>query len=122
MKIIRVFAGDDGESHFEEVSFAEMQGMVDRVGPGDINVNRREAPNFSDYHQAPRRQYVVNLEGIAEFRVRRRLQGATGAWRHPGGRGPLRPRPHRPLALCRDAHLPGRTPSPSRTRSVPLMT
>ena len=67
MKIIRVFAGDDGESHFEEVSFEEMQGMVDRVGPGDINVNRREAPNFSDYHQAPRRQYVVNLEGIAEF-------------------------------------------------------
>ena len=67
MKIIRVFAGNDGESHFEEVPFAEMQGIVDRVGPGDININRREAPNFSDYHQAPRRQYVVNLEGIAEF-------------------------------------------------------
>ena len=67
MKIIRVFAGDDGESHFEEVSFEEMAGIVNRVGPGDITIGRREAPNFSDYHQAPRRQYVVNLEGIAEF-------------------------------------------------------
>ena len=85
MKIVRVFAGDDGESHFEEVSFEEMQGMVDRVGPGDINVNRREAPNFSDYHQAPRRQYVVNLEGIAEFECadgsKAQLEaGATSWW------------------------------------------
>ncbi|CAI8046803.1 hypothetical protein GBAR_LOCUS25881 [Geodia barretti] len=42
-----------GESHFEEVSFEDMQGIVDRVGPGDININRREAPNFSDYHTRP---------------------------------------------------------------------
>ena len=41
MKIIRVFAGSDGESHFEEVSFEEMQGIVDRVGQGDVNINRR---------------------------------------------------------------------------------
>ena len=67
MKIIRVFAGADGESHFEEVSPEEMAAIANRIGPGDINLNRRAAPNFSDYHTAPRRQYVVNLEGIAEF-------------------------------------------------------
>ena len=67
MKIIRVYAGDDGESHFEELTPEQMGEIVNRVGPGDINLNRREAPNFSDYHTAPRRQYVVNLEGTAEF-------------------------------------------------------
>ena len=41
---------------------------------------RRESPSFSDYHTAPRRQYVVNLAGIAEFEtadgsVRRLMPG-----------------------------------------------
>ena len=67
MKIIRVFAGDDGESHFEEVSPEEMAGIANRLGSGDIQLNRRPSPSFSDYHTAPRRQYVVNLEGTAEF-------------------------------------------------------
>ena len=107
MKIIRVFAGDDGESHFEEVPFEEMQGIVDRVGPGDITINRREAPNFSDYHQAPRRQYVVNLEGIAEFEC----ADGSKVQLEPGdilvAEDLSGPRPHRPFPIRRDAHLSG---------------
>jgi quercetin dioxygenase-like cupin family protein len=34
---------------------------------GPITLNCRPSPSFSDYHQAPRRQYVVNLSGLAEF-------------------------------------------------------
>ena len=67
MKIIRVYAGDDGESHFEDVTPEEMAMIVNRVGSGDINLGLRPSPSFSDYHTAPRRQYVVNLSGIAEF-------------------------------------------------------
>ena len=67
MKIIRVFAGDDGESHFEDVTSEEMANIVNRLGSGDINLNLRSSPSFSDYHTAPRRQYVVNLSGTAEF-------------------------------------------------------
>ena len=67
MKIIRVFAGDDGESHFEEVTPEEMAGIVNRLGTGDITLGLRPSPSFSDYHNAPRRQYVVNLSGTAEF-------------------------------------------------------
>ena len=67
MKIIRVFSGDDGESHFEDVTPEEMAGIVNRVGPGDITLGLRPSPSFSDYHNAPRRQYVVNLSGTAEF-------------------------------------------------------
>ena len=67
MKIIRVFSGSDGESHFEDVTAEEMSGIVNRLGSGDITLGLRPSPSFSDYHNAPRRQYVVNLAGTAEF-------------------------------------------------------
>ena len=67
MKIVRVFSGDDGESHFEDVTPEEMSNIVNRVGSGDITLGLRPSPSFSDYHNAPRRQYVVNLSGTAEF-------------------------------------------------------
>ena len=68
-QIIRVFSGSDGESHFEEVSPDEFEAIVANPGTGPINLNRRPSPSFSDYHTAPRRQYVVNISGIAEFEV-----------------------------------------------------
>ena len=67
MKIIRVFSGDDGESHFEDVTPEELATFVNRLGAGDITLGLRPSPSFSDYHNAPRRQYVVNLSGTAEF-------------------------------------------------------
>ena len=67
MKIVRVYSGDDGESHFEDVTPEEMANIVNRVGPGDLSLGLRPSPSFSDYHNAPRRQYVVNLSGTAEF-------------------------------------------------------
>jgi quercetin dioxygenase-like cupin family protein len=41
--------------------------IVNNLGDGPITVNCRPSPSFSDYHPAPRRQYVVNLSGLAEF-------------------------------------------------------
>ena len=67
MKIIRVYSGGDGESHFEDVTPEEMTKIVNRVGAGGITLGLRPSPSFSDYHNAPRRQYVVNLSGTAEF-------------------------------------------------------
>ena len=80
MQIVRVYAGDDGESHFEDLTVEQFTEIVNRVGPGDITLNARSSPNFSDYHTAPRRQYVMNLAGIAEFET------ADGTVRrlHPG--------------------------------------
>jgi len=67
MQIVRVFSGDDGESHFEDVSPEELQTIVGRLGEGEIQLNERDAPSFSDYHTAPRRQYVLHLLGTAEY-------------------------------------------------------
>ena len=73
MKIIRVFSGADGESHFEDVTAEEMTSIVNRLGDGDITLGLRPSPSFSDYHTAPRRQYGVNLSGPAAF------EGASGS-------------------------------------------
>jgi hypothetical protein len=67
MQIVRVYSGADGESHFEDLTPDRLAEVVARVGKGPVNLNRRASPSFSDYHTAPRRQYVVNLSGIAEF-------------------------------------------------------
>ena len=67
MQIVRVFAGDDGESHFEDVAPEEMVTIAKRLGEGDIQLNARQSPSFSDYHTAPRRQYVLHLLGTAEY-------------------------------------------------------
>ncbi len=80
MQIVRVFAGDDGESHFEDVTPEQLSEIVNRVGEGDIILNQRPSPSVHDYHNAPRRQYVVNLSGVSEYEtadgtVRRLMPG-----------------------------------------------
>ena len=67
MKIIRVYSGDDGESHFEDVTPEEMVAIAKRLGQGAIELLSRQAPSFSDYHTAPRRQYVLHLLGTGEY-------------------------------------------------------
>ena len=67
MKVKRIFSGDDGESHLEDVTADEMTTIVNRVGTGDITLVLRPSPSDSDYHNAPARQYVVRLSGRAEI-------------------------------------------------------
>ena len=66
-RIVRVYSGSDGESHFEDMTPDQLALIVNNVGPGDITVNRRPSPSESDYHNASRRQYVINLAGVAEY-------------------------------------------------------
>ena len=71
MKITRLYTGTDNESHFEEKE-------VDFTFSGDTEVSAtepatgimfRRAPttHLSDYHPAPRRQYVITLAGQVEI-------------------------------------------------------
>lgn len=80
MQIIRVFSGDDGESHLEELTAEQLSALVNNVGSGDISLGIRPPGWADDYHTAPRHQYVVFLEGGAEIEV------ASGDKRqlHPG--------------------------------------
>jgi quercetin dioxygenase-like cupin family protein len=68
-QIVRVYSGDDGESHFENLTPDQMAEIVFPLGDGAVTFSQRPSPTFSDYHTAPRRQYVVNIAGIAEFEI-----------------------------------------------------
>ena len=76
--IVRIYAGDDGESHFQDLTPDEFAGIANDTGPGDITVGQRPAGWWQDYHTAPRHQYVIFLSGGAEIEV------ASGAKRQFG--------------------------------------
>jgi len=72
MKVVRIYTGSDGESHFEDVDVP----LSDRGGMGRISelvpargVLFREVDGRYDldFHTAPRRQYVVNLTGAVDI-------------------------------------------------------
>lgn len=74
MTIVRIYTGSDNQSHFEDVriplkstgkvgflsELMKATGIVFRETGGDYNY---------EFHTAPRRQYVVNLEGEVEIEV-----------------------------------------------------
>jgi hypothetical protein len=71
MRITRLYTGEDGQSHFDEVNID----LVDQGATGQISAlwagtgvmfRRVEADYDFDFHNAPRRQLVVNLDGWAE--------------------------------------------------------
>lgn len=74
MKVVRVYAGDDGESHFQDVDIeVQPQGGIGRLsrlirGPG-VMFREVDGDYDLDFHQAPRRQFVVNLRGAVDITV-----------------------------------------------------
>ena len=74
MTVVRIYTGADNQSHFEDLNIPlkntgkigfisdlmKATGVVFRETGGDYNY---------DFHTAPRRQYVVNLEGEVEIEV-----------------------------------------------------
>lgn len=72
MKITRVFATPDGESHFEDVEIplrdaGEIGRLSDAV-PVQTVIFRENDPDYNyDWHHAPRRQYIVLLDGHIEI-------------------------------------------------------
>ena len=82
MKVTRIYTGRDGESHFEDVEIPlEDRGRVGRVSalvPATGLIFRETDGDYAlDFHNAPRRQYVINLDGGVEIETgdgtRRRL-------------------------------------------------
>lgn len=74
MKYTRIYADDRGESRFEEVEVAmEDAGTIGRLSeprPVASLVFRENEPGYDyDWHTAPRRQYIVLLDGEIEIEV-----------------------------------------------------
>lgn len=74
MKITRIYTGDDGESHFEDVDVPlEDRGELGRISSPwrtRAAIFRETDGDYAlDWHNAPRRQFVLHLEGRVEIEV-----------------------------------------------------
>ena len=72
MKVVRVYSGEDGESHFEDVDVPLEDlgalGRISRPEPATGIVFREVDGDYDlDFHTAPRRQYVVNLDAAVDI-------------------------------------------------------
>ena len=73
---VRVYTGEDGKSHIEEIDppfepFVDTEGAHGDGTPMEAATGitfRRAAPGyFLDFHTAPRRQYTITLSGEIEI-------------------------------------------------------
>ena len=74
MQVVRLYTGNDGESHFEELDlgYEEVENAHRTAMKSVTGLQFRKDPpgSFLDFHKAPRCQYVITLEG----------QGVIGVW------------------------------------------
>ena len=74
MKITRLYTGADNESHFEDIEIelnnaGEIGELFDKVDATGI-IFRRTGPDYDyDWHNAPRRQYIIMLDGAVDVEV-----------------------------------------------------
>ncbi|MFC1947894.1 hypothetical protein ACFLXY_08255 [Chloroflexota bacterium] len=72
MKITRMYTGKDGESHFEDTdiplgSHDNPDRRSELIKATGIIFRETGADYDLDFHNAPRRQFVINLEGSVEL-------------------------------------------------------
>jgi hypothetical protein len=74
MRITRVYTGEDGESHFENIDLPlQDQGDIgrfsERFNATSIVFRETDADYDLGFHNAPRRQFVINLDASVELEV-----------------------------------------------------
>ncbi|MDH3601552.1 MAG: hypothetical protein OEU26_18220 [Candidatus Tectomicrobia bacterium] len=69
--IVRIYTGNDGQTHFEDLDPLKTQDQYTQaVQDGAQLIFRRfPADYFSDWHTAPRKQYIVILSGKMEIGI-----------------------------------------------------
>ncbi len=74
MKITRIYTGTDQESHFEEIEIpledAGNVGALSQAVKATGIIFRETSGDYDyDFHNAPSRRYIINLEGAVEVEV-----------------------------------------------------
>ena len=105
MSIIRLYTGPDGQTHIEALDPASHPLLTSPQATTNIVFRTAEPGRFSDWHNAPRRQYVINLAGEVEIG----LGDGTGALLWPGSCDPGRrsdwQRPYHPCGRERATRI-----------------
>ena len=68
--IVRIYTGQDGQTHFEDLTIPaeEIQNVAIQAG-SDMVFRRFHPDYYSDWHTAPRRQYIFMLSGQMEIGI-----------------------------------------------------
>ena len=69
MKVVRIYTGADNQTHFQDLDVETFATLAAKVGEGGVRLNQGPAKSFSDFHNAPRRQYVVITSGVLEIEI-----------------------------------------------------
>ena len=74
MKITRIYTGKDNQSHFEDIDINLKYGgkggfMTELIKATGVVFRETDGSYNYNFHNAPRRQYVVNLEGEVEIEI-----------------------------------------------------
>jgi hypothetical protein len=67
MGITRLYTGPDGQTHIEELDLASHPELTQLMATKGVVFRSAEPGRFSDWHTAPRRQFVITLEGEVEI-------------------------------------------------------
>ena len=85
MAVIRLYTGDDGESHIEELDPAINPGWLVLQQATGIMFRTTRAGFFEDYHNAVSRQPAGARKGGGKRRLRLRGSGRVTNWRSNDG-------------------------------------
>ncbi len=83
MGIYRLYTGEDGQSHIEEVDLTSHPELQEGLAAKNINFQTSPPGRFVDWHPAPRRQYVISLSGQIEIGLG---DGSTSRYGHGDAR------------------------------------
>ena len=68
--IVRLYTGEDGQAHFEDLNVPSGETEIVALQAGaDMTYRRFPDGTFSDWHNAPRVQYVITLSGQMEIGI-----------------------------------------------------
>jgi quercetin dioxygenase-like cupin family protein len=67
MSITHLYTGSDGQSHLEELDLASHPELTELLTTKGIVFRTAQPGHFSDWHNAPRRQFVITVSGEAEI-------------------------------------------------------
>ena len=75
IKVTRIYTGDDGKTHAEELEVPLSPGnratteLSEAVPVTSVQFRRNSPAYYIDWHTAPRRQYVITLAGESEVEI-----------------------------------------------------
>ncbi|MCY4366851.1 MAG: hypothetical protein OXE17_11605 [Chloroflexi bacterium] len=67
MKIHRIYTGDDGQAHIDQIETEEFPNPASLTEVSELRFRVQQPGQFSDWHVESRRNYIITLSGEGEI-------------------------------------------------------